>query len=85
MSETVSLDWIGATLRQIQAEQRTLRMENELLRKELVRTNAAVTSLVTRELLSEVLNVIIARIGNFEALMETRMDRLERLITKAEG
>ncbi len=72
MSDPISLDFIGATLRSIQAEQRTLRMENELIRKEMARELAR---LATREELLEVLRVLADRIGNFEALMETRFDQ----------
>jgi hypothetical protein len=32
VSDTITIEFIGATLRAIQAEQRTLRSENELLR-----------------------------------------------------
>ncbi len=69
MSDQVSLDFIGSTLRSIQADQRTLRMENELMRKELGR-------LASRDELLEVLRVLADRIGNFEALMEARFDLL---------
>jgi hypothetical protein len=44
-------------------------MENALIRKDLMR-------LATRDASSEVLGVLADRIGNFEALMETRFDRL---------
>ncbi len=71
MGEAVSLDFIGTTLRSIQAEQRTLRGENELIRKEIGRIAGVVAS---REGLHEVLRVLADRIGNFEALMEARFD-----------
>lgn len=79
MSEAINLEFIGATLRAIQAEQRTLRMENELIRNEVGRLAGA---MVTRDLVSEVLRVIVERIGNFEALVETRFDELSRRIAK---
>jgi len=63
------LDFLGATLRAIQAEQRTPRMENELIRKEIGR-------LASRDELLEVPRVPAKRIGNFEALMEARFDQL---------
>ncbi len=44
-------------------------MENELIRKELAR-------LASRDELLEVLRVLADRIGNFEALTETRLDQL---------
>ena len=65
MSETISLDWIGARLRAIQAEQRTLRSENELIRTSLTNT------------LGEVLRLLSERIGNFEALSEARVESVE--------
>jgi hypothetical protein len=65
MSETISLEWIGSQLRAIQAEQRTIRAENEIFRTTVL--NA----------LSEVVRVLNDRIGNFEALSEARVDRLE--------
>jgi len=60
MSETISLDWIGTTLRTIQAEQRSTRDENALIRSAL----------------SEAITVLLARIGTFEAHIDTRMDVL---------
>jgi ribosome assembly protein YihI (activator of Der GTPase) len=69
MSDTISLEWIGARLRAIQAEQRTLLTQYEL----------------TRTMLSEVLRLLSERIGNFEALteactgrVESRLDGIER-------
>lgn len=73
MSEAISLEFIGSTLRAIQAEQRNARAENELIRGEIGRLAGGA---VTRELLSEVLRLLMERIGNFEALMETRLDQL---------
>lgn len=35
MAETIDLNWIGATLRTIQSEQRSLRTEQDILRKAL--------------------------------------------------
>ncbi|MBV8614541.1 MAG: hypothetical protein JOY66_12340 [Acetobacteraceae bacterium] len=75
MSDPVSLDFIGHALRAIQAEQRTLRMENELIRKELAR-------LASRDELLEVLRVLADRIGNVEALMEARFDQLREQIAR---
>jgi len=60
MSETISLDWIGTTLRTIQAEQRSIRDENALIRGAL----------------SEAITVLLARIAAFEAHIDTRMDVL---------
>jgi hypothetical protein len=75
VSETIGLDLIGAILRTMQAEQRTLRTENELIRKEMGRMMGL---MATRQEVSDVLRVITDRIGNFEALMETRFDQLSR-------
>ena len=60
MSETVSLEWIGTTLRSIQAEQCSIRDENKLTRQSLV----------------DALKVLTQRIANFEAYLDTRFDQL---------
>jgi formylmethanofuran dehydrogenase subunit E len=73
MSDTVGLKLIGERLHAIQAEQRTLRGENELIRKELGRMAGAI---VTRDTLNEVLTVLVNRIATFETLMEARMDQI---------
>lgn len=72
--DKISVELIGRLLREVQAEQRTQRAENELFRKELGRLAGA---MVTRDLLSEVMTMLVDRIGNFEALMESRFDRLD--------
>jgi len=77
MSESISLDFIGKALRDIQAEQRTLRMENGLMRQEMGR-------MASREVLAEVLNVLVDRIANFEALTETRFDQLGVQLSRIE-
>ena len=76
MSEAVSLEFIGATLRAIQAEQRTLRADNELLRSELGRLAGAMAAMATRDTVLDVMRLVMDRIGNFEALMEARFDQL---------
>jgi hypothetical protein len=81
MSDTVSLSLIGAQLHAIQAEQRTLRGENELIRKELGRMAGA---MISRDTLSEVLGVLVDRIANFEALIEARFDGLTAQISRLE-
>ena len=68
MSDVISLDWIGGQLRAILAEQRTIRAENEILRTAILNS------------LSEVVRVLNDRIGNFEALMEARVDRMVSLL-----
>ena len=81
MSDTLSLSLslIGAQLHAIQAQQRTLRGENELIRKELGRMAGA---MVSRDTLSEVLTVLVDRIANFEALIEARFDGLTAQISR---
>lgn len=59
MSDVIDLAWIGTTLRSIQAEQRTIRGENQLLRSAL----------------NEAITLIMQRIGNFEAYVDTRLDQ----------
>jgi len=59
--------------------QRTLRGENELIRKELGRMAGA---MVSRDTLSEVLTVLVDRIANFEALIEARFDGLTAQISR---
>ncbi len=59
MSETINLDFIGATLRSIQAEQRSIRGENQLIRSAL----------------NEAITLLMQRIGNFEEYVDTRLDR----------
>jgi hypothetical protein len=68
MNDAVSLEFIGATLRAIEAEQRTLRGENELIRREVGRV-------ATRDELLAVLRMVTDRIGDSEALMEARFDQ----------
>lgn len=78
MSDVIDLNWIGARLRAIQAEQRSLHGENELIRRELGRMAG---SIVTREMLSDVLTVVVERIANFEALLESRIELVESHIS----
>jgi hypothetical protein len=67
MSETISLEWIGTTLRAVQAEQRSIRNENALIRSAL----------------SEAVTVLLDRIAQFEAQTDTRTDRLEQRMAEA--
>ena len=69
MSETVDLSLIGAMLRTLQAEQRTIRDELALMRESLSRS-------ATKAETIQVLDVLSRRIGNFEALVDTRVDGL---------
>ena len=71
MSEAVSLDPIGRTLLAIQAEMRTIRDENSLIRRELA-TKAS------RDELLDMLRMLSDRIGSFEATMLARLDQTER-------
>ena len=68
MSETVSLEWIGTTLRSIQAEQRSIRDENRLIRQSLI----------------DALTVLTQRIANFEAYLDTRFDQLSARLDRIE-
>jgi hypothetical protein len=85
MSETISLDLIGKLLRDVQAQQRTQRGDTELLRKDVEMLRRDLTKFATREELMEVLRVIVDRIANFEALMESRFDRLSAQVGKPVG
>jgi hypothetical protein len=69
MSDVIDLNWIGATLRSVQAEQRSIRNENQLIRSAL----------------SDSITVILQRIGNFEALIELRMDKMDARIDRLEA
>jgi prefoldin subunit 5 len=73
MSDALSLELIGRLLRQIQAEQRTLRGEITMIRADMAHMRA---EMITKREVLEAVTVIVDRIGNFEALMETRMDQL---------
>ena len=69
MSQTVSLEWIGTTLRSIQAEQRSIRDENKLVRQALIHA----------------LTVLTQRIANFGAYLDTRFDQLSVRLDRIEG
>ena len=80
MSEAIGLGFVGATLRAIQAEQRTLRDENKLIRLELGRL---ARQLASREELLQVLTVVTDRSDNFEARLEARFDQLSAQIGRS--
>ena len=67
MSETVSLEWIGNTLRELQAGQRSIYIENQQI----------------RDALNEAITHLMQRIGNLEARVEEKrqeiVGRLEQL------
>jgi hypothetical protein len=71
VSEAVSLDLIGRALLAIQAEMRTIRDENSLIRRELA-TKAS------RDELLDMLRMLSDRIGSFEATVLARLDQTER-------
>jgi hypothetical protein len=77
---TISLELIGTLLRQVQAEQRNLRDEIKLIRREMESDRAAV-----RDLMHEVLTVVTERVGSFEALMEARFDQQSAQINERIG
>ena len=66
MSETVSLEWIGAMLRELQAEQRSIHAETRLIRNE---------SQLIHNALNEAITLLMQRIGNFEARGDVRLDQ----------
>jgi hypothetical protein len=80
VSEAVSLDPIGRTLLAIQAEMRTVRDENTLIRHNLGRMarRDQLGPMVQRDELLDVLRVLSDRIGSFEATMLARLDQTER-------
>jgi ubiquinone biosynthesis protein UbiJ len=69
-SESISLEWIGQTLRAIQAEQRVLHTENRLIRDELAQK-------LTREEAERMVRAFLSHVSAFEARTDTRFDRLE--------
>ena len=68
MSDVVDLRWIGRTLREVQAQQRSLNTEQAIMRR----------------LLSDAISALLDRIGNAEALFETRFDRLDQRLDQTE-
>src|SRR5271166_2376230 len=85
--ENVRLDWISAMLRTIQAEQRSMRDENDLLRKtvlEVVRLLGdrigSVEALIEAKI-EESEAKVDARIDRLEGTMNLRFDALERRLT----
>jgi hypothetical protein len=71
MSDAIDLAWIGRTLREMQADMRTIRSENALLQRELA-------GKASRDEVLNVLAVLSDRIAAFEARMERRFDQTER-------
>ena len=82
MSETGSLEFIGQLLLAIQSLLNARQIEIELARKELARFAGA---MITREMLSEVVQVLAGRIGTFEALIDTRMIQVEGRMDRLEA
>lgn len=84
MSETISLEWIGRTLLAIQAEMRTIRDENVLIRTELGRTarRDEVLGMARREEVLDILRVLADRIAGFETTLLSRLDQTERSINE---
>jgi hypothetical protein len=73
MSDKTSLEFIGTLLRQIQAEQGTLRAENHLIRMEMGRL---VGRFATRDEILEAFRALTNRIGDFEVVVEARFGQL---------
>jgi hypothetical protein len=74
---TISLDWIGRTLRALQADYRTLRAEVDALRAEVAGLPAAVADVIRG---SE--SRIMDRIAAAEARTDSRLDRLTAQLGK---
>lgn len=71
----INLDWIGRTLRAIQAEQRTIRTEVDALRTEVGGLRASLLPAVA-DVVRAGEGRIMDRFAAFEARMDTRLDRL---------
>ena len=63
MSGNIFLEWIGATPRELQAEQRSIRVVNKLIRNTL----------------NEAITLLTWHIGNFEAPVDGRREIVGRL------
>lgn len=68
MSDQVSLDFIMATLRSVQAEQRSIRSESQIM----------------KEAFSASFTVLMRRLGEFEARMDTRLDQIGQRLDSLE-
>jgi hypothetical protein len=73
MSETIDLRLVLATLRDVQAEQRTLRTENRLIRDELGELKG---TMLTREMAERFVRIFLNHVRDFEARTETSFDRI---------
>lgn len=82
MSETGSLEFIGQRLTAMQPQLNARQLEIELTRKDLARFAGA---MITREMLSDVVEVLAGRSGAFEALIDTRMIQVEGRMVRLEG
>ena len=82
MSDTISLDFIGTRLLAMQSHLNAQQIEIELTRKELARFAG---TMISREMLSEVVQVLASRIGSFEALIEARLIHVEGRIDRLDG
>jgi DNA-binding transcriptional regulator YbjK len=85
MSEApINLDWIGGTLRAIQAELRSIRDEREALRQQVsdVRSDlGSFESVVARAVGDQLASAerrMADRTARFEAHIDTRLDKLMR-------
>lgn len=76
LPDKIDLEFIARLLRSIQAEQRTLRDENRVVRRDLDRISTDLARFATRDESAEVSRVVADRIGSFEATMDTRFDRM---------
>jgi hypothetical protein len=71
MSDTISWEWIGAEIRKVQADQRTIRSDLSRIERRLETVHA---TMFTREDMHEFLRAVQERIAAFEALVDTRLD-----------
>jgi hypothetical protein len=71
----ITLEMLGALLRQVQADQRNIRTEQETMRGLLVQMAASQTAT-----LAVFQDAILKRLGESEALMETRFDGIVALL-----
>jgi hypothetical protein len=92
VSATISLDLIGATLRQIQADQREERLSRELLQGQLARLESR---MVSREdfadllrLFSQEISQVVSEtreIGRAVGELSARFDRVDQQLAQLRG
>jgi hypothetical protein len=68
----ITLETLGALLREIQADQRNIRTEQETIRGLIMQEASSIQSA-----LSVFQTALLGRLGDTEALIETRLDAIE--------